>query len=51
MNKELQKELLDLLKKYHHYKYMSSGFWGTFKGWGHGMNLCDFMLWLESKIK
>ena len=50
MKKELQEELLSLLEEYHHYKFMSSGFWGVFRGWGQGINLCDFMLWLKSKI-
>lgn len=45
----MEKELLDLLEEYHHYKYMSSGLGGMFKGWGAGMSLVDFMLWLKSK--
>lgn len=47
----MEKELLKLLKDYHHYKVMSGGFFNLFKGWGHGMNLVDFMLWLESRQK
>jgi hypothetical protein len=46
----MEKELLDLLEDYHHYKTMSAGpFIGLFRGWGAGMNLCDFMLWLHSR--
>lgn len=45
----MEKELLRLLKQYHHYKSMSSGFWGIFRGWFAGMNLGDFMQWLESR--
>lgn len=46
--KEIEKEIYDLLNKYHHYKFMTAGFF-NFKGWGQGMNLGDFFLWLKSR--
>jgi len=45
----MEKELFRLLQQYHHYKYMNAGFLGIFKGWYCGMNLGDFMQWLESR--
>ena len=45
----MEKELLHLLKKYHHYLFMNSGFLGIFKGWYMGMSLGGFMQWLESR--
>lgn len=49
MKKEEEKHLLRLLEQYHHYLFMSSGFFGIFKGWQMGMNLGGFMQWLKSR--
>ncbi len=49
-DKEIEKVLLRLLEQYHHYLYMNSGFWRWFKNnWYQGMNLGEFMQWLESR--
>lgn len=49
-NKETEKKILDLLKAYHHYLYMTSGLFGwMFKGYYQGMNIIGFMEWLQSR--
>ena len=48
-DKEIEKNLLRLLQKYHHYKFMTGGFWSIFRGWFQGMNLGEFMEWLRSR--
>ena len=49
---DFEKELLRLLNQYHHYFYMNNGFWKSLRyGWTQGMNLGEFMLWLESRRK
>lgn len=45
-----EKELLRLLKQYHHYLYMQKSFWKSLLlGWYSGMSLGGFMQWLESR--
>lgn len=45
--KEIEKTLLDLLRKYHHFKFMRAGFFSF--SWYAKMNLGDFMEWLKSR--
>ena len=45
--KQVEEVLLDLLEKYHHYKFMTNR--NPFSGWFAGMNIGDFMQWLKSR--
>ena len=48
----MEKELLQLLNTYHHYKFMTrpKGVWNSI-GYDANMNLFDFFQWLESRDK
>lgn len=48
MKKETEKELLELLRAYRHYKTMTAGFLSSFTDYV-GMSIDDFIKWLESR--
>ena len=47
---DFEKKLLNLLDKYHHYKYMTrkNSFW-HYVGYEADMSLFDFMQWLNAR--
>ena len=47
---ETEQELLELLRKYHHYKIMTQGLFSFFfQGKNCGMSFDDFIQWLKSR--
>ena len=46
--KEIDDRLLELLNKYHHYKFMKAGFFQSLT-LNVGMSFYDFIKWLESR--
>ena len=48
MKDETEKELLELLQEYYHYKFMSGGFFKLLTQ-NVGMSMYDFIQWLKSR--
>ena len=46
--RQVEKDILELLQEYYHYKYMTSGLF-SFLFCNHGISLADFMRWLSSR--
>jgi predicted double-glycine peptidase len=49
MENDFEKNLLNLLEEYYHYKYMTSGFFKSMLTNENGMSFYDFIQWLKSK--
>lgn len=49
MKETNEKEMLNLLEKYYHYKFMTAGFFKGVFTRNVGMDFYDFIQWLKSK--